>query len=81
MKRTLHEIYFRAFEKVIREADPWMIMGSYNRINGKYVYENPELLADEVCGKWGFSNCIVTDWGATFYLQDPAVCIKSKLSL
>ncbi len=29
----------------------------------------------------GFRNFIVTDWGATFYLQDPAICIKSKLSL
>ncbi|HME51811.1 MAG TPA: glycoside hydrolase family 3 C-terminal domain-containing protein [Candidatus Lokiarchaeia archaeon] len=80
-ERALHEIYLRAFEKVVREADPWMIMGSYNRINGKYVYENPALLADEVCGKWGFPNFIVSDWDATFYLQDPAICIKSKLSL
>jgi beta-glucosidase len=80
-ERTLEEVYFKGFKRVIQAANPWMIMGSYNKINGKYVFENPELLADKVCSDWGFENLIVSDWGATFYLRDPSVCIKSRLSL
>jgi len=80
-ERTLEEIYLKAFKIAVKTADPWLIMGAYNQVNGKYVYEDIDLLAKKVCGDWGFKNCIVSDWTATHYLRDPATCIKAKFSL
>jgi beta-glucosidase len=80
-ERTLHEIYLRAFREVIQQANPWSIMGSYNKINGKYVYEDIQLLRHTLMDEWGFKGFVVTDWDATKYMDDAAICINSGLSL
>ena len=80
-ERTLEEIYFPAFKSVVEQSDPWSIMGSYNLLNGKYVYEDIDLLSRRVCGEWGFKNVIISDWTATHALRNPATCIKAKFSL
>jgi beta-glucosidase len=80
-ERTLHEIYLRSFKEVVQEAKPWSVMGSYNKINGKYVYENTHLLRRILMEEWGFDGFVVTDWDATEYMHDAAICIKSGLSL
>ena len=80
-ERTLHEIYLRAFREVIQQANPWSIMGSYNKINGKYVYEDIQLLRHTLMDEWGFKGFVVTDWDATKYMDDAAICVNSGLSL
>jgi beta-glucosidase len=80
-ERTLHEIYLRPFKEVVQEAKPWSVMGSYNKINGKYVYESTQLLRRILMEEWGFDGFVVTDWDATEYMHDAAICIKSGLSL
>ncbi len=80
-ERTLHEIYLRPFKEVIQQAKPWSVMGSYNKINGRYVYEDVELLRRTLMEDWGFEGFVVTDWDATKYMDNAAICVNSGLSL
>ena len=63
-ERTLREIYLAAFEDVVKKAQPWTIMCSYNRINGKYSCENSWLLNQVLRKEWGYEGIVMTDWGA-----------------
>ena len=63
-ERTIREIYFPAFEMAVKEAEPWTVMCSYNRINGVYASEDPWLLTEVLRKEWGFEGYVVSDWGA-----------------
>ncbi|MGE5598772.1 MAG: glycoside hydrolase family 3 C-terminal domain-containing protein [Bacteroidota bacterium] len=63
-ERTLREIYLAQFETIVKEARPWMVMCSYNRINGTYASQHRRLLTEILKGEWGFDGAVVSDWGA-----------------
>jgi beta-glucosidase len=65
-ERALREIYLRPFQIAIREARPWSVMSSYNRINGTYASENDYTLLDILKGEWGFDGLVMSDWFGTY---------------
>ncbi|MEV6073302.1 glycoside hydrolase family 3 C-terminal domain-containing protein [Nocardia sp. NPDC052001] len=60
--RALRELYLYPFERAVR-AGAWMIMDSYNGVNGAAMSDNP-LLDEPLKGEWGFDGVVVSDWGA-----------------
>lgn len=63
-ERTLREIYLTGFERAIKQAAPWTVMCSYNKINGTYASEDHWLLTEVLRDEWGYDGVVVSDWGA-----------------
>lgn len=77
-ERALREIYLRAFEMAVKEANPLTIMASYNRLNGTYACENKRLLTDILRTEWGYDGTVISDWGACV---DSASCLQAGMDL
>lgn len=72
-KQTIHEIYMRPFEYVIRSG-VGSAMTNYNQVNGTWTYKytamNRRMLRDE----WGFDGFIINDW---YCLYEPEAIIEN----
>ena len=77
-ERTLREIYLPAFETIVKGAQPWTVMCSYNRINGTYASENQKLLTRILRDEWEFKGLVVSDWNA---VHDTTAPVQAGLDL
>ena len=77
-ERTIREIYLKPFEIAVKEANPWTVMCSYNKVNGTYLSENKTFLTDILKHEFKYDGVVVSDWGAC---NDRVLGIKAGLDL
>jgi beta-glucosidase len=64
-ERPLREIHLAAFEQAVQEAGVWSVMTAYNKVNGTYCGEQPDLIGGVLRREWGFDGVVVSDWFGT----------------
>jgi len=77
-ERTLRELYLTGFEILTKEAHPWMMMSSYNKINGEQASACRLTQQQIVKDEWGFDGVMVSDWGGA---HDAKSCALGGLDM
>ena len=76
--RTLREMYLAPFYELLVGAGAWSVMGSYNRLNGEYPCQDPDLYA-VVKGQWGWDGFVAPDF--MFAVRDQGSATSGGLDL
>ncbi len=76
--RVLQELYLPQFRACV-EAGAGSVMSAYNRVNGHWCSQSPELLEAILRRRWGFEGLVVSDF--IFGLRDGAAALQAGLDL
>jgi beta-glucosidase len=76
--RVLHELYLPQFKACI-DAGAASVMSAYNRVNGQWCSQNPELLTVILRERWGFEGFVVSDF--IFGVRDGPAALLAGLDL
>lgn len=76
-RATLQDLYLRPFRAAV-EAGAWSMMGSYNRVGGRYVCQDPDLLGLPR-REWGWRGFFCPDF--LFAVRDDAAALAAGLDL
>ncbi|GAA2222322.1 glycoside hydrolase family 3 C-terminal domain-containing protein [Promicromonospora sukumoe] len=81
-ERTLREAYLAPFERLVRDVNPWSVMGAYNGADTEGVaaplLEHRPLVVDLLKEEWGYDGLFVSDWVAT---QSVVPAVRGGLDL
>ena len=77
-ERALRELYLLPFEIAVHEGGALAIMTGYNRVNGRWLTQQRELLLDILRDEWGFEGLVMTDW---FAVAETTVSLGAGLDL
>ena len=61
-EQAMREIYFRAFELLVKEGETLGIMSAYNRIGTTWTGGDYRLLTEILRNEWGFVGAVITDF-------------------
>lgn len=76
--RVLHELYLPQFRACV-EAGAGSVMSAYNRVNGIWCGQHPQLLSGILKQRWGFDGVVVTDF--IFGLRDGVAALLAGQDL
>ncbi|MCD8231167.1 MAG: glycoside hydrolase family 3 C-terminal domain-containing protein [Clostridiales bacterium] len=68
-ERTFNELYLRVFQLILEKSDPWTIMSCYNKVNGKWVHQNPYIM-NKLRKDFGYTGVVMSDAFAVHYKED-----------
>ncbi|MDY0908816.1 glycoside hydrolase family 3 protein [Microbacterium sp. CFBP9034] len=77
-ERPLHEVYMAPFRRAVRKYGVAGLLGSYNRLNGVYACQSPDLLQLPRT-EWGFEGVTVPDF--LFGVRDAEAALHAGLDI
>ncbi|SDJ92643.1 beta-glucosidase [Actinopolyspora mzabensis] len=60
-EKTLREVYLLPFEMLVRDASPWSVLTSPNRVNGIHATEHLQLLERLLKEEWRYEGALISD--------------------
>ena len=70
--KEFYGFYAKSYQLAL-QANPRMVMASFNSINGEPVTASQHMLSEVLRERFGFSDLIISDWGAVSELKNHGV--------
>ena len=67
-EREMRTLHLYPFEKVVKEANVYSVMPSYNETDGIPAHANHHLLTEILRHEWGFEGYVFSDYGGASHL-------------